>query len=97
MQKWAGHRRLRRIFEYLPTPTESSYGTNRGGGQGRTGKVRPSLAGILGGPENPEWREWLMGFPIGWSDSEPLAPHRFRQWLSLHGVSSPEGSDSNHD
>lgn len=26
-----------------PTPTASSYGTNQGGGAGRTGKVRPSL------------------------------------------------------
>lgn len=22
------------------------------------------------GSENPEWREWLMGFPLGWTDSE---------------------------
>jgi hypothetical protein len=28
----------------LPTPAASSYGTNRGGAAGRTGKVRPSLA-----------------------------------------------------
>lgn len=28
---------------YLPTPTASSYGSNRGGAAGRTGKVRLSL------------------------------------------------------
>jgi hypothetical protein len=21
------------------------------------------------GPLNPIWREWLMGFPLGWTDS----------------------------
>jgi hypothetical protein len=40
MQKWPAHRRL------LPTLTAQSYGTNRGGAAGRTGKVRESLQTI---------------------------------------------------
>ncbi len=32
--------------------------------------------------------EWLMGWPIGWSASEPLATDRFQQWLRSHGVCS---------
>ena len=91
MQKWAGHKRLRMVMEYLPTPTASSYGSNQGGAAGRVGKKRKSLAGILGGPENPEFREWLMGFPIGWTDLRPLAMVRFRQWLSAHGPNSTRG------
>lgn len=38
-----------------------------------------------GGSLNPPWVEWLMGWPIGWSDSEPLEMDRFRSWLRLHG------------
>lgn len=30
-----------------------------------------SLNDQLGGRGNPEWIEWLMGFPIGWTDSMP--------------------------
>ncbi len=32
----------------LPTPTASSYGSNRGGAAGRTGDLRPSLATMVG-------------------------------------------------
>jgi hypothetical protein len=34
---------------------------------------------------NPEWVEWLMGWPLGWTDLNPLAMVRFRQWLNSHG------------
>ena len=54
----------------LPTPTASSYGSCRGGGSGRVGKWRKSLDSL--GYTNPEYREWMMGFPIGWSGVEPL-------------------------
>lgn len=38
-----------------------------------------------GGKLNPNWVEWLMGFPIGWTDLEPLAMDKFQQWLKKHG------------
>jgi len=38
-----------------------------------------------GGTLNPDWCEWFMGWPIGWTASEPLATDRFRQWLLGHG------------
>lgn len=37
------------------------------------------------GPLNPEWVEWLMGWPIGWTDLKPLGTDKFREWLSAHG------------
>lgn len=52
----------------LPTPTASSYGSCRGGGSGRVGKWRKSLDGL--GIKNPEYREWMMGYPIGWTAIE---------------------------
>ena len=37
------------------------------------------------GQLNPPWVEWLMGWPIGWTDLKPLATDKFRQWLHSHG------------
>lgn len=34
---------------------------------------------------NPDWVEWLMGWPIGWTALKPLAMARFRQWCDAHG------------
>lgn len=30
---------------------------------------------------NPEWVEWLMGWPIGWTSLEPLPQENFDAWL----------------
>jgi hypothetical protein len=68
----------------FPTPTASLYGNNRGGAAGRTGKIRHSLEHFTGGPW-PSFREWMMGWPIGWTVLEPLEMDRFQQWLQWHG------------
>jgi len=34
---------------------------------------------------NPDWTEWLMGWPIGWTDSKHLETDKFQQWLNSHG------------
>jgi len=31
----------------------------------------PNLSTAVGGQLNPEWVEWLMGFPAGWTDCVP--------------------------
>ena len=41
----------------------------------------------IGGTLNPTWVEWLMGWPLGWTDLEPLATDKFQLWLSAHGGS----------
>ena len=33
---------------------------------------------------NPDWAEWLMGWPIGWTDLKPLAMDKFHEWLRQH-------------
>ena len=40
-----------------------------------------------GGPLNPNWVEWLMGWPIGHTALEPLEMDRFQQWQQQHGGS----------
>lgn len=38
----------------------------------RNGKLQlDTLGRMVGGKLNPKWVEWLMGFPIGWTDLEP--------------------------
>lgn len=44
-------------------------------------------ANRVGGTLNPLWVEWLMGWPTGWTDLEPLEMDKFRQWLRSHGRS----------
>jgi hypothetical protein len=40
---------------------------------------------ITGRDYCPELPEWVMGWPIGWTDLRPLAMDRFQQWLLSHG------------
>jgi hypothetical protein len=45
-----------------------------------------TLQTIIGsGQLNPDWVEWLMGWPIGWSDLKPLGMDKFLLWLRSHG------------
>lgn len=37
---------------------------------------------------NPQWVEWLMGWPIGWTELKPLEMGRFQEWLRQHLPSS---------
>ena len=39
----------------------------------------------ISGTLNPEWVEWLMGWPPGHTALEPLGTDKFQQWSSLHG------------
>ena len=38
-----------------------------------------------GGSMNPTWVEWLMGWPLEWSDLKPLETDKYRQWQQQHG------------
>ncbi|SDM90980.1 hypothetical protein SAMN04488074_12921 [Lentzea albidocapillata subsp. violacea] len=33
-----------------------------------TSRTAVDLGDAVGGPPNPTWIEWLMGFPTGWTD-----------------------------
>jgi hypothetical protein len=41
-----------------------------------------------GGQLNPDWTEWLMGWPIGWTDLKPLETDRFHKWPNSHSEPS---------
>jgi hypothetical protein len=57
--------------------TEESLSTVILKGEGRTTDQDPTAGGQL----NPTWVEWLMGFPLGWTDCEHLATPSFRKSL----------------
>lgn len=38
---------------------------------------------------NPEWVEWLMGWPIGHTGLKPLETGRYQEWLRQHSPRSP--------
>ena len=67
-----------------PTPTA---GDSKGGpgNSGREGGLNLRTA-VNTGQLNPTWVEWLMGWPSGWTDLEPLATASFRQWRREHGA-----------
>ena len=52
-------------------------------------KIEPAsghaLPAQVGGQLNPTWVEWLMGWPLGWTDCAASATDKFRQWLNSHG------------
>jgi hypothetical protein len=67
-----------------PTPTaHNAKETNAPSEQNRN---TPTLAAQAGGSLNPTWVEWLMGWPLGWTDLKPLETDKFQQWQQQHGV-----------
>jgi hypothetical protein len=75
-------------------PTIRANRTLRATDANRGGKNANNKHGdlIVGGPLNPTWTEWFMGFPLGWTALEPLEMHKFRQWQNSHGKDCSDGS-----
>jgi hypothetical protein len=74
-------------FKLWPTPTVCG-NHNRKGASPTSGDGLATAVGkegCSGGPLNPTWVEWLMGWPIGWTASGALETGRFQQWWHLHG------------
>ena len=85
--------------EYWPTPTVCG-NYNRKGASATSGDrldysvERESFQPGQQTPPmrlNPEWVEWLMGWPIGHTGLKPLATGRYQEWLRQH---SPRYLDS---
>jgi hypothetical protein len=83
-----------------PTPctrdykgTNSPEGLTRKDGKSRMDQLPNAVA--YGGTQtqqkghlNPSWVEWLMGWPIGWTDLKPLATGKFRNVQLWHSTFS---------
>jgi hypothetical protein len=52
------------------------------------GNLGEQVSGLHnGGKLNPTWTEWLMGWPLEWTDLKPLEMDKFQQWRQQHGSS----------
>ncbi len=75
----------------LPTPLARDYRSGKGKqkrqGSPALSEVLMSEAGGGSGLLNPDFVEWMMGWPIGWTESKPLDAAKFRWWLRQHGRS----------
>ena len=75
---------LRTAVQRFPTPTVNDSKNNNPPSQAL--RNTPPLNVVVGGRLNPMWVEWLLGWPLGWTDSHVSATDRFRQWCASHGV-----------
>jgi len=67
------------------TPTTRDYkGMSGAGFRARHGENH-NLADCLGGTPNPTWVEWLMGWPLGWTDLKPLEMDKSPSVQQQHG------------
>jgi hypothetical protein len=61
---------------FWPSPTAHNAKETAAPSEGM--RNTPTLAHQAGGQLNPEWVEWLMGWPIGWTDSRHWATVKSR-------------------
>lgn len=45
---------------------------------------RSNLGEQVGGQLNPTWVEWLMGWPLEWTDLKPSEMAKFQEWQQQH-------------
>jgi hypothetical protein len=80
----SGNELGRAVNQSFPPPTAST------GGPEPEGKTGRKLETVTGGSLNPTWVEWLMGWPLAWTDLKQLEMDRFQQWQHSHGKSCPK-------
>tara|TARA_Y100000593_G_C4064894_1_gene216236 strand:+ start:173 stop:505 length:333 start_codon:yes stop_codon:yes gene_type:complete len=59
---------LEEFVTIWPTPTSRDWRSGKGARE-RPGHSQ-QIPEMIGGQLNPQWVEWLMGFPAGWTDLE---------------------------
>lgn len=76
---------LNAVVKTWPTPKRPTGGgmmerTTDGGGIRKLEDAISQDVGYPTGQLNPDWVEWLMGWPIGWSSLEPMAELKWLGW-----------------
>jgi hypothetical protein len=66
------------------TPTARDWRSGKASQATHDKNSRP-LSEQIGGSLNPTWVEWLMGWPLGWTDLRPSGTGKFRLWQDSHG------------
>jgi hypothetical protein len=73
----------REFGSLLPTPT--CHNSKEGAYPAEYTRKTPTLATHIGGKIHPMFTEWMMGWPLGWTDLKPLETDKYRKWRQLHG------------
>ncbi len=87
-----GEPKLSAQVKIFPTPTacmskgSSPASLTRKSGRSRVNdRLDHNVMASHGGSLNPTWVEWLMGWPLGWTDCAASAMDKCRQWRRSHG------------
>jgi len=78
MHKGSSRRALTRVDGRTRLRNRLDYWVERDGQRGRL---------------NPEFVEWVMGWPIGWTALKPLAMDKFHEWQRQHSPCSPANAE----
>lgn len=62
-----------------PTPTRRDWRSGKASAETMGRNSRP-LSETVGDKLNPNWVEWLMGWPIGWTALDPLPAANWQAW-----------------
>jgi hypothetical protein len=85
---------LNQAVKMWPTPCASASAskgsspaalTRKSGRSRATDRIDHAVMASDGGQLNPQWVEWLMGWPIGHTALEPLETARLAEWQQQHG------------
>ncbi len=74
----------------IPTPCSTDWKGSMKDGQ-RRGQLTDPAQGIIpaGGALNPNWVEWLMNWPVGWTDLTKEAKHETEYWKAIGSTNLP--------
>jgi hypothetical protein len=92
---------LSQAVKMWPTPLKSDYNQRRKSDnwagsdlpsmvtevEELSGNIQPKSGGSL----NPTWVEWLMGWPLAWTDLRPSGTDKFHKWPHSHGIPYTNG------
>jgi len=67
-------------------PTPTTHNAKECNAPAEATRNTPTLVNVAGGTLNPTWVEWLMGWPLGWTDLSVSATAKFREWQQQHGA-----------
>lgn len=84
---------LQTAVKNWPTPVASMHKgsspaslTRKSGKSRENDRLDHAVMASDGGQLNPQWVEWLMGWPIGWTDLKPLEMGKFQEWRQQHSM-----------
>ena len=75
-------------YQVVKWPTPTTQDAKNNGAQSQQKPNTKPLNAEVGGSLNPTWVEWLMGWPLGWTDLKPLETARCRKQWPWPGVCS---------